>query len=137
MISKKNIDKIFLIFLVSHLIVWTLIPALTNTNLPLDTIEALAWSSKLEWGYYKHPPFSALVVGVVYFIFGSYDWIYYLLSQILVTIAFIYVWKLSLEFFDDKVFYSPQKFFAPFFDMTEKLNFFKKSKKMTHGKKRG
>ena len=88
----------------SHLIVWTLIPALTNTNLPLDTIEALAWSSKLEWGYYKHPPFSALVVGVVYFIFGSYDWIYYLLSQILVTIAFIYVWKLSLEFFDDKVF---------------------------------
>ena len=49
MILKKNISKVIFIFFASHLILWTLIPSFTNTNLPLDTIEALAWSSKLEW----------------------------------------------------------------------------------------
>ena len=43
MIAKKNIIKTFYIFLIIHLIIWTLIPSLTNLNLPLDTIEALAW----------------------------------------------------------------------------------------------
>lgn len=100
MILKKNISKVIFIFFASHLILWTLIPSFTNTNLPLDTIEALAWSSKLEWGYYKHPPLSALVVEINYFIFGTHDWAYYLLSQLFVLISFLYVWKLSKEFFN-------------------------------------
>ena len=48
----------------------------------MDTIEALAWASSPDWGYNKHPPFSAFVVGVVYFIFGANDWAYYFLSQV-------------------------------------------------------
>ena len=39
----NNTSKIFFTFLFTHLAIWTLIPALTNQNLPLDTIEALAW----------------------------------------------------------------------------------------------
>ena len=58
-IYKNNINKLFYIFLIIHLIVWTLIPSLTNHNLPLDTIEALAWGSNLDWGFNKHPPASA------------------------------------------------------------------------------
>ena len=34
-------------FLLIHLTVWTIIPSITNQNLPLDTIEALAWGSNL------------------------------------------------------------------------------------------
>ena len=101
---KKDINKLLYIFLLSHLIIWTLAPALTNVNLPLDTIEALAWSSQLEWGYNKHPPFSAFVVGVVYFVFGTNDWAYYLLSQLFVLTAFFYIWKLSKDFFNDSFF---------------------------------
>ena len=56
MTIKKNIFNILTFFLVSHLIVWTAIPFFSNVNLPLDTIEALAWSSNLDWGYNKHPP---------------------------------------------------------------------------------
>ena len=59
-INNKNIDNLFYIFVTSHLIFWTLIPTLTNHNLPLDTIEALAWGSNLDWGFNKHPPMSAL-----------------------------------------------------------------------------
>ena len=106
MINKKNITKIFYLFLSLHLILWTTIPSVSNVNLPLDTIEALAWGSDLDWGYSKHPPFSAFAVEIFYFIFGSQDWAYYLLSQIFVIISFIYVWKLSLEIFQEKIFFS-------------------------------
>ena len=58
-INKKNIFKLFYIFLLTHLIFWTAIPAFTNINFPLDTIEALAWGSNLDWGFNKHPPMSA------------------------------------------------------------------------------
>ena len=73
-IRKKNINKIVTFFIFAHLIVWTLIPTISNTNLPLDTIEALAWSSNLDWGYNKHPPFSAWSVEFFYQIFGNQDW---------------------------------------------------------------
>ena len=69
MIIKKNITKIFYFFLFFHLFLWTLIPSVSNTNLTLDTIEALAWGSNLDWGFNKHPPFSAFLVNLVYFAF--------------------------------------------------------------------
>ena len=104
MISKKNISKIYFLFLFFHMALWTLIPSISNINLPLDTIEVLAWGSNLDWGFGKHPPFSALAVEIFYIIFGSNDWAYYFLSQIFVIISFIYVWKLSNEIFEDKIY---------------------------------
>jgi hypothetical protein len=100
-VFKRNINNIFFIFLLSHLIIWTLVPTLTNHNLPLDTIEALAWGSNLEWGFNKHPPASAFFSEIFYQIFGAQDWAYYLLSQIFVCIAFIYVFKLANEIFNN------------------------------------
>ena len=95
--NTKNINNVFFIFILSHLIFWTLIPSLTNHNLPLDTIEALAWGSNLDWGFNKHPPMSAFFSEVFFQIFGSQDWAYYLLSQIFVIIAFYFVFKFSFE----------------------------------------
>ncbi len=102
-INYKNIDNVFYIFVLAHLIFWTLIPSITNHNLPLDTIEALAWGSNLDWGFNKHPPMSAFFPEVLYQIFGSQDWVYYLLSQIFVIISFYYVFKFSKEIFKNKV----------------------------------
>ena len=102
-INNKNIDNVFYIFVTAHLIFWTLIPSITNHNLPLDTIEALAWGSNLDWGFNKHPPMSAFVPEVFYQIFGPQDWAYYLLSQIFVIISFYYVFKFSNEIFNNKI----------------------------------
>ena len=96
-VLNRNINNIFFIFVLSHLIIWTLVPSLTNKNLPLDTIEALAWGSNLDWGFIKHPPMSAFFLEVFYNIFGAQDWAYYLLSQIFVLIAFYYVFKFAKE----------------------------------------
>ena len=100
--TKKNINNIFYLFLITHLVIWTLVPSLSNQNLPLDTIEALAWGSNLDWGFNKHPPMSAFAVEIFYQVFGSQDWSYYFLSQIFVIIAFFVVYKFSEEIFNNK-----------------------------------
>ncbi len=104
MLIKNNYNRIFYIFLLSHLLIWTAIPAATNVNLPLDTIEALAWGSNLSWGYIKHPPASAFMVEFFYNFFGNEDWVYYLLSQIFIVVSFIYVWKFSNLIFNEKIY---------------------------------
>ena len=102
-IKKNDLNKMLILFLFVHLIVWTLIPSLSNNNLPLDTIEALAWGSNLDWGFNKHPPLSALAVEIFYEIFGNQDWAYYFLSQIFVVSAFFIVFKFSKDFFKNPI----------------------------------
>ena len=93
--NKKKILNLFYIFLITHLVLWTVVPTFVNQNLPLDTIEALAWGSNLDWGFNKHPPLSAFFSEIFFIIFGSKDWAFYLLSQIFVIISFYFVFKLS------------------------------------------
>ena len=101
--KKNDVNKTLTIFLLAHVIIWTLIPTFSNINLPLDTIEALAWGSDLNWGYNKHPPFSAWSTEVFYQIFGNQDWAYYFLSQIFVVSAFFIIFKFSEDFFENKI----------------------------------
>ena len=102
MIKNKQVNNYLVLFLTTHLVLWVLIPSLTNVNLPLDTIEALAWGSNLAWGFNKHPPLSAFAVEIFYNVFGNRDWAYYLLSQIFVVIAFITVFKFAKYFFKNE-----------------------------------
>ena len=101
--NKRNINNLLYIFVTTHLFVWTLVPSITNNNLPLDTIEALAWGSNLDWGFNKHPPLSAFAVEIFYQIFGNQDWAYYFLSQIFVVISFFVVFKFAEEIFKNKI----------------------------------
>jgi len=100
--NKNNIQNLFYSFIAIHLILWTLVPSLTNNNLPLDTIEALGWGSNLDWGFNKHPPGSAFFPEIMFQIFGSQDWAYYFLSQIFVVIAFGVVFKFAEEILKNK-----------------------------------
>ena len=102
-VNIKNINNIFYIFLISHLIIWTIVPTLTNDNLPLDTIEALAWGSNLDWGFNKHPPASAFFLEAFYHIFGSQDWAYYFLSQIFIIMSFYFVFKFANEILNNSL----------------------------------
>tara|TARA_Y100000590_G_scaffold386536_1_gene459420 strand:- start:2636 stop:4021 length:1386 start_codon:yes stop_codon:yes gene_type:complete len=101
-IKEKDIHKALTAFLLLHLVVWTLVPTISNNNLPLDTIEAIAWGSNLDWGYIKHPPLSAWFAEIFYRIFENQDWAYYLLSQLFVISSFYIVFKFSQDFFKKK-----------------------------------
>ena len=100
-VLNRNINNVFFIFILSHLIIWTLVPSFTNNNLPLDTIEKIAWGNSLDWGFSKHPPTSPFFADLFYDLFGPQDWAFYLLSQLFVTISFYFVFKLSNEIFKD------------------------------------
>ena len=102
-LKKTNINKILTVFLFSHLIIWTLVPSISNDNLPLDVVEAIAWSDGWPLGWDKHPPLSSWFPGLFFQIFGNQDWSYYFLSQLFVVLSFIVVWKFSLDFFKNKI----------------------------------
>jgi len=99
-----NSKKIFFYFITFHIILWTSIPAIFNTNLPLDTIEALAWGNELRLGYDKYPPIFPLFTELFFKIFGSQDWVYYFLSQLFVAACFIIVFKFSQYFLKNDVY---------------------------------
>jgi len=101
-IKKNEISKIFTIFLFSHLIIWTVVPSLLNSNLPLDTIEHIAWGNGWPLGWEKHPPLNVWFPELVYQIFGSQDWAFYLLSQVFVVSSFIIIFKFSQDFFQNQ-----------------------------------
>jgi len=102
--KKNNFNNILILFLFGHFFIWVLIPSISNNNLPLDTIEALAWGSDLDWGYNKHPPLSAFAVEAFYQLFKNQDWAYYFLSQLFVIFSFFIVWKFSEDFFKNKIY---------------------------------
>tara|TARA_Y100001970_G_C14228199_1_gene856953 strand:- start:579 stop:1961 length:1383 start_codon:yes stop_codon:yes gene_type:complete len=102
-ISKLNINKILTIFLFSHLIIWTLVPSISNNNLPLDVIEAIAWGYGWPLGWEKHPPLSSWFPELFFQIFGNQDWAYYLLSQLFVIFSFFIIFKFSEDFFKNKI----------------------------------
>ena len=104
LIKKKDIHKNLIYFLFAHLIIWTLIPSLSNTNLPLDVIEALAWGNGFPLGFDKHPPLSAWFPEFFFQIFGAQDWSYYLLSQIFVVTSFFFIFKFSEDFFKNQTY---------------------------------
>ncbi len=103
-IKKNNVDKILILFLLSHISIWTFIPSISNNNLPLDTIEHLAWASDLQLGYGKHPPMVAWVLEFFYQIFGKQDWAYYFLSQLFVGLAFYVIFLFSQGFLKNKIY---------------------------------
>jgi len=101
--SNRNINNIFFIFVLSHLLIWTVVPTITNKNLPLDVIEALAWGSNLDWGFNKHPPGSAFFPEIFFQIFGAQDWAYYFLSSLFVVVSFYFVFKVADEILSSKL----------------------------------
>jgi len=100
--SKEK--KIFFFICFYHLILWTLVSSISNKNLPLDVIEALAWGRDFEWGYIKHPPLSAWIPGLLFKLFGNIDWIYYFLSQLFVVISLIFVWNIAAFIFKKDIY---------------------------------
>lgn len=95
---RLNPENIFYGICLTHILVWTLVPALLNQNLPLDVIEELAWGKEWQLGYDKHPPMSAWMMEIFAWLTNRSDWGQYLLSQLSIVTAFWAVWKLSLDF---------------------------------------
>ena len=95
--SKINLDKIFIIFLVLHLIVWSVIPLLRQI-MPIDAMECVYWGSLMDLGTNKHPPLAGWMAYFVYNFAGKADLTIYLLGQASIITGFVYLYKLGKLF---------------------------------------
>jgi 4-amino-4-deoxy-L-arabinose transferase-like glycosyltransferase len=83
-----------------HVALWTILPALINSSLPLDVVEALLWGREWQMGYDKHPPLSAWAAEVAGIAGGGSDLSLYLLSQICVAVGAVAMWLLARTMLD-------------------------------------
>ncbi len=95
-----KINKNFSIFLISHLIIWSILPIILRPNLPMDSSEALIWGFIGEWGTNKHPPLSGFFADIIYSL-TTYPSSLYVLSQLFVIGGFIYIYKLAKLFLSE------------------------------------
>lgn len=98
----KNLNterKLFILFLLIHLTVWSAI-GLIRTVLPTDALEGIYWGSLHDFGTPKHPPLAGWISYFVYNLFRS-DFSIYLLSQLIVCLGSIYMYKLAKFFISE------------------------------------
>jgi len=88
------------VVLLLQLVLWTLLPALIFSVLPLDTLEAVAWGSGFSLGNAKHPPLTGWIAGLTAAMTGHADWPFYLLSQICVAGGMVFIYLLAREFLE-------------------------------------
>jgi 4-amino-4-deoxy-L-arabinose transferase-like glycosyltransferase len=85
--------------LLLHLVLWTLVPDLLYSVLPLDSLEAVAWGSGFSLGNAKHPPLTGWIAGLATAATGHADWPIFLLSQLCVAGGMACIYLLAREFF--------------------------------------
>lgn len=93
--------KLLWVLLLMQLLVWTLVPLLTHTSMPLDVVrEGLAWGREWEWGYHKHPPLPSWLVESSFRLAGDAG--PFFLGQLSVAATFLFVFLLGREVLDEK-----------------------------------
>ena len=95
----KRLVRYLLVFMAVWLILLTVIPSVFYTVLPLDTLETIMWSHPFSMGNAKHPPLAAWLAGIFTVVFAHTDFAMYLLSQVMLIIGFVYLYRLGKEFF--------------------------------------
>ena len=66
--ALKKVTGALILF---QIIFWTAVPLLAHHAPPLDATEMYSWSLSFEWGYYKHPPMPAWIVGILQMLIGK------------------------------------------------------------------
>ncbi|CAO5677970.1 MAG: hypothetical protein HEEMFOPI_01206 [Holosporales bacterium] len=99
---KHNYNYQFILFLIAHITVWTIVPLLVAHRIGDDMAEHFYWGQEFQLGYYKHPPFSAWLVGIWFKIFPTNHFFYFLFCQLNIVVGFIFIYKLAKEILKDE-----------------------------------
>jgi 4-amino-4-deoxy-L-arabinose transferase-like glycosyltransferase len=82
-------------FLALHVLIWSVLPALLQHNLPLDVIEQLAWGREWQIVYFKHPPLPAWIVESVAVVSGGWPPALYLVGPLCSALSLFAIWRLG------------------------------------------
>lgn len=86
------------VFIILHVMCWTLVPFFVRYNLPLDSIEGTIWGHQLEWGYDKNPFLNGWLTALAIYLDGGTGWLIYCFSQLSVGACLWVVWRLGKQF---------------------------------------
>ncbi|MBP5183163.1 MAG: glycosyltransferase family 39 protein, partial [Lentisphaeria bacterium] len=98
--SLRFSERFLILFLLFSALFWVLVPALSWNALPYDPAETLMWGSTFNWGSSKHPPLAGIMLFHFCRLFSFQDFSVFLLSQICMTLGFLFLWKLARCFLD-------------------------------------
>ncbi len=87
--------RLFLGFCLLHFLVWVIIPTISQPNACLDTIEMIYWGHEWQLGYSKHPPLPAWIAEGCAVLFGSVEWPFHVISQLMILACFWSVWVVT------------------------------------------
>lgn len=94
--AQREPGRCLAIVLALHLIVWTLLPALTSHNLQLDLVEDLALGREWQLGYWKHPPLPWWAADLAYRVTGNLNAVY-VLGPLAAVVCLYVVWLLGRD----------------------------------------
>ncbi|QCI67671.1 glycosyltransferase family 39 protein [Phreatobacter stygius] len=80
-----------------HCLVAFLAPTFGFLTPPRDTVEGFLWGRSLQWGYSKHPPLQAWILGLSEQMAPNAPWLAYLYAQLCVAVTLWAVLKLAIE----------------------------------------
>jgi 4-amino-4-deoxy-L-arabinose transferase-like glycosyltransferase len=102
LINPARRERTVLIALVVYAVLWAIYGTIAkgSQGLHYDMTELIAWSRDLSFGYLKHPPLAAWIVGAWFSVFPVAEWSYYLLATLMPTIALWFAWRLSADYLD-------------------------------------
>jgi 4-amino-4-deoxy-L-arabinose transferase-like glycosyltransferase len=99
MVSHKNqighLERWLYIFIIIHVVAWTIVPFLTRHTLPMDAMEGTIWGRQFELGYDKNPFLNGWLTAVAVSLGGPSGWAVYLFSQLSVAVCFWAIWELG------------------------------------------
>jgi len=94
-LEVKTINQYFWFFILFHILLWTLIPALVRYALPMDALEGTVWGTHFQLGYDKNPFMNGWLTELALYIGGNSGWMLYLFCQLSVGIALWGVFQLG------------------------------------------
>jgi 4-amino-4-deoxy-L-arabinose transferase-like glycosyltransferase len=102
LVDPRRRDRAVLLALICYVALWTTYAVLAkgSQDLHFDMGELIAWSREPAFGYAKHPPFAAWLVGAWFSVFPLTDWAYYLLAVVNATIGLWIAWIVSARYLD-------------------------------------
>lgn len=96
-IDYVNARRALLALCIAHVLLWTLVPALSYPSAPEDTLEAIAWGELWQFGYDKHPPLAPWISALFTDAFDAVGWPAYLAAELCVALTFWAVWTLAVD----------------------------------------
>ena len=88
------------VFLLAHMVIWTLTPLLVHTGMPMDVVEGYAIGREWVIGTFKHPAMPSWLLEISRIVTRNVGWPAYLLSSLCIVATYVFVFLLAREMLD-------------------------------------